>query len=86
MRVEQAAAVDRSHQHALLVLGRVRGPKSFYRAFANSLIVALGVYPQFLLARSEKATTTKVVRASALSDSGGTKVGWTSYGPLGGRP
>jgi NADH-quinone oxidoreductase subunit M len=50
-----------------------------------AVVVALGVYPQFLLARSEKATTTKVVRAGALSDNGVGK-GVAAYGPLGRRP
>jgi NADH-quinone oxidoreductase subunit M len=50
-----------------------------------AVVVALGVYPQFLLARSEKATTTKVVRASAISDNG-VGEGWTAYAPLGRRP
>jgi NADH-quinone oxidoreductase subunit M len=63
----------------------LRRPDLITIAPVVAVIVALGVYPQFLLARSEKATTTKVQRASGLSDNGAAK-GWTSYGPLSRRP
>src|SRR3954447_3681481 len=63
----------------------LRRPELITIAPVVAVIVALGVYPQFLLTRSERPTTANVQRASGLSDNGAAK-GWTSYAPLGGRP
>ena len=41
-----------------------------------AVIIALGVYPQFVLERTEKSTVSQVQHAERSS------VGWTCYAPL----
>jgi NADH-quinone oxidoreductase subunit M len=49
-----------------------------------AVIIFLGVYPQFVLSRSEKSTVSQLQRSSPAAYSHAAR-GWTSYAPLSGK-